>query len=304
MIAALKRQGLSTPAIAEQLGRHRSTIWRELKRNATAHDGWYRPAKAVQYTQARRRRSRRNQRFAGASFKLVKEKLKLKWSPEQISGWLAKEGILRMSHETIYRYIWRDRRSGGNLWRYLRGSLKKKRKRYNAYDSRGRLSGKRHIAQRPNWIEKRKSFGHWEIDTVMGSDDQHCVVTLVERQTGYALVGKLPNRTKLATAKRTIQLMKRSGLLFKTITSDNGTEFHAYKEVEKATGVKFYFARPYHSWERGSNENWNGLLRQYLPKRQSMKALDQRGCTQITKALNERPRKRYNWRTPSEMLPS
>ena len=305
MIGRLKTQGFTTPKIAELLGRHRSTIWRELKRNATKHDGYYRAEKAVYYTSGRRRRSRRNRRFDQNAFGMVVDYLREKWSPEQISACLKQSGDLLISHETIYRYVWRDRKEGGMLWKCLRrGSPKQKRKRYNAYDSRGRLSGKRSLAQRPNWIDKRKSFGHWEIDTVMGNDDQHCVLTLVERKTGYALVGKLTSRKKDATAKRTIQLIKESGLSFKTITSDNGTEFHAYKDVEEATGTKYYFAQPYHSWERGTNENFNGLLRQYLPKRKSMKRVTQKECEEIAHSLNSRPRKRHNWRTPIEMLPS
>jgi IS30 family transposase len=175
-----------------------------------------------------------------------------------------------------------------------------RRKRHNSYDFRGRLAGKRHISERPTHVEKRRTVGHWEVDTVIGKGAKDCVTTLVERKTGYALIGKLPDRTKLATSKRLKTLIRRAPGRFKTITADNGTEFHDYESVERATGVKFYFATPYHSWERGSNENFNGLLRQYLPKRTSQAGLTQRDCDRIAKKLNTRPRKRLGYRTPEE----
>ena len=222
------------------------------------------------------------------------------WSPEQISGHLRLHGELSISHETIYTHVWRDKEAGGHLYRHLRCSPKLRRKRHNSYDSRGRLAGKRHISERPSCIDKRRAVGHWEIDTVVGKDAPDCVTTLVERKTGYALIGKLSDRSMFGTSQRTKMLLRRVPDQVKTITADNGTEFHDYESVEEATGVKFYFATPYHSWERGSNENFNGLLRQYLPKRTSQAALTQRHCDGIAKKLNTRPRKRLGYRTPEE----
>jgi IS30 family transposase len=213
---------------------------------------------------------------------------------------LGRAGELRISHETIYRYVWNDRARGGSLYRDFRQAAKKRRKRYRAYDSRGRLAGKRHISERPRTVEKRRQPGHWEIDTVMGDGARHCVLTLVERATGFVVIGKLRTRGSHETARKAIELIRRYPGRFKTITSDNGTEFHAYQRVEKATGVKFYFATPHHAWERGTNENTNGLIRQYLPKRTSMTHVDQRHCDWVAKQLNERPRKRYGFETPEE----
>lgn len=195
MIARLKGQGFSQAEIGRLLGRHRSTISREIRRNATTHDGSYRPSKAHRYARVRRSRSRRNRQFGAAELQSVYALLAQRWSPEQILGRLRKERRLAISHETIYRYVWLDRAEGGTLSQYLRGSPKQKRKRYRSYDSRGILAGKRAIEERPGLIESRSSFGHWEIDTVMGSGDQHCLLTLVERSTGYLLIGKLKNRT-------------------------------------------------------------------------------------------------------------
>lgn len=299
IISALRKQGLNQSGIAQHLGRHRSSICREFQRNC-CNDGDYRPSKASSRTRTRRSRSRRNRRFRGRDFRLVVKLLKQQWSPEQIAGDLRSSGQLSISHETIYRYIWRDRIEGGVLYRELRCARKQRRKRYRSYDSRGKLPGKRHISERPAAATRRSRRGHWEIDTVIGAGSRHCIVTLVERRTGYVLIGKLRARTKEELNARTVRLIARHSQWFKTITADNGTEFHAYKEIERRTGVTFYFATPHHSWERGSNENANGLIRQYIPKRTSMTRLTQHQCNVIARKLNTRPRKRLGYKTPEE----
>ncbi len=228
--------------------------------------------------------------------------LRMDYSPEQIAGTLRRWGLLNISHETIYKYLWADKHLGGLHYKHLRGAFKQRRKRSNAYDSRGRQPGKRSIDTRPKIVDSRRNKGHWEIDTVMGGGDNHCIVTLLERKTGFVLIGKLKNRTKEETNRRTIQLMNLSGLKFDTITADNGTEFHGYKEIEGETGTRFFFAHPYHSWERPCNENANGLIRQYLPKRTSMSHVTQRMCNAVAKKLNTRPRKRFGFRSPEEMM--
>lgn len=299
LISYLRKQGLCVAQIARQVGRHRSTISREFARNES-RKGVYRPSKAQEKTNGRRSRSRRNGHFSDTDYRLVAHYIRKQWSPEQVSGWFKTQGMLRISHETIYKYIWANKKAGGDLWRHLRGSPKKRRKRYGAYDSRGRIAEKRHISQRPAEVETRRTLGHWEIDTVVGSPDKHCILTMVERKTGYVLIGKLPDKTKEATEERAVQLIRPHRQKIHTITSDHGTEFHSYREIEKRTGVEFYFANPYHSWERGSNENMNGLIRQYLPKKKSMKGISQRTCTTIADILNNRPRKRHNYKTPKE----
>lgn len=298
ILATLRKQGFNQSEIARELGRHRSTICRELQRNSARWDGHYRPSKAIERTAGRRSRSRRNQRFTRRDLQLVDSHLRQLWSPEQICSRL--RGILSISHETIYRHVWRDRMLGGSLYTHLRGAHKKRRKRYAAYDSRGRLAGKRHISERPRAAELRSEIGHWEIDTVIGKGDHHCLVTAVDRKTGYVVIGKLRARTKEHTNRRILRLMRRHPQRFKTITADNGTEFHDYATIEQATGAAFYFATPYHSWERGTNENTNGLIRQYVPKGTSMANLTQHRCNAIARALNNRPRKRLGFKTPQE----
>jgi IS30 family transposase len=300
MLAALRRQGLNQAEIARSLGRHRSTVCREVRRNSTRADGHYRAFTAQEHTNGRRSRSRRNGHFTAEDLAVVNELLCRQWSPEQVAGYLRRQGLLSISHETIYRHVWRDKREGGALYTHLRGARKRRRKRYGAYDSRGRLAGKRMISERPAEVESRGRVGHWEADTVAGAGSKDCVVTLVERKTGLVLIGKLQDRTARSLSRRAVSLMRRRGTRFETVTADNGTEFHDYKRIEGRTGAAFYFARPYHLWERGSNENANGLIRQYLPKGASMAGLSQHQCNAIAGKLNTRPRKRLGFKTPLE----
>lgn len=303
MISALRKQGIHTSAIARNLGRHRSTISREVRRNAAKWDGRYRPSKAVERTRGRRVRSRKKSQFGPDDWAQVETLLRQKLSPDQVSGHLRAKRILSISHETIYRYVWRDRSAGGRLYRHLRQANKKRRKWYRSKDSRGQLPGKRKISERPTVVEGRRQLGHWEIDTVMGKyGTKPCIVTLVERKSGYLLIGKLKARTTEEANRSTLELIRRRDGWFKTITADNGTEFHGYQAVEDQTQTKYYFATPYHSWERGTNENTNGLIRQYLPKGTSMVRLTQQRCDEIADQLNSRPRKRHDYNTPAEVL--
>lgn len=300
-ITAHCMSGDSQADIARMLGRHPSTIGRELRRNATTHDGGYRAEKAHSYATARRRRCRRGARFSAEHMARVAGLLRQRWSAEQISGVLKKTGELSISIETIYRRIRWDKKVGGSLWRHTRIMSKFGRKRYGRRDSRGVLPGKRHISERPVEVQERKRLGHWEGDTVMGSDMRHCVLTLVERTSGYAIVKKLKARTKDEVTKAATRAIRKHCRQFKTLTFDNGTEFHDYRLLEERFPVKIYFATPYHSWERGSNENFNGLLRQYLPKGTCMSAVTQAQCDHIVDDLNNRPRKRLGFNTPAHL---
>ena len=291
IISHLRRQGASRANIARQLSRARSTIWREIHRNSS-RSGVYRTSKAIEKTNGRRIRSRKKPHFTPDDFALVEGLLSIKWSPDEISKKLRLGGQLRISHETIYRHVWRDKKRGGGLFRYLRHAMKRRRKRYGAYDSRGRVSGKRLIDERPLSAKNRSRKGHFEVDTMMGRGSKHCVLTLVDRKTGYLVIKKLQRRTTEEVNKQLQMIIEGGNHTFRTITADNGTEFHQYEQIEQKTGVPFYFARPYHSWERGSIENANGLIRQYLPKTRPMTHLTQTECDAIATELNERPRKR------------
>ncbi len=258
-------------------------------------------AKILGRHRARRRECRRKWYFTDEELQMVIALIRLDWSPEQVSGWLKEHGILSISHATIYRYVWYDFFYGGTLYRHLRQANKQRRKRHNSLDFRGIMSGKRHISERPKGAENKSRIGHWEIDTVIGSrNDTHCIVTLVERKTKYTLIGKLSCRTTKELNQMTIKLIKNQHRFVRTITADNGTEFHGFKEIEKCTDTEFYFANPYHSWERGLNENTNGLIRQYLPKGKSMAHITQKDCNRIAEKLNKRPRKILNYKTPEQ----
>ncbi|MEO8636162.1 MAG: IS30 family transposase [Gemmatimonadales bacterium] len=249
-LGVLRGLGLGPADIARALGRHRSTIGRELARN-TRPDGGYRPAFAQARSGARRWRSRRHDRFTPTAFARVTARLALKWSPEQIAAVLRQTGERHISHETIYRYVWADKRRGGVLHTHLRGTPKLRRKRYGSYERRGRMAGKRPISARPVSIETRREGGHWEVDTILGTDDRHCVLSLVERKTGYLLLGKLAARTTAEVTRRAIQLIHRERQPVRTITADNGTEFHDHARIERATGTTFYFATPHQRAKHG-----------------------------------------------------
>ena len=304
MIGQLRQQGCGLSEIARLMDRNRSTIWRELKRNMiqTRHGLGYCVSKAQEQRNGRLRRSRRGPQHSPEDYALIGRLLLQQWSPEQIAGTLRRLHELQISHQTIYRYIRRDWRSGGVLWQELRRRYKR-RKHHYGLEKRGRLQGKPTIEDRPEGVETRQELGHYEGDTVHGASwEKTCVVTLVERATGYVLVGKSPDKTVKSVNKVLIRLLNESPLPVRTLTLDNGTEFHGYREVEEATGVQIYFAMPHHPWQRGCNENANGLLRQYWPKRTSMAHLTQRKCQQIAHTLNTRPRKRYGYLSPLQLI--
>lgn len=299
-IAVLRRRGCGAAEIAGELRRHRSTIWREVQRNRSRYDGAYRPRWAVEKTSGRRRRSRRNRRYTQEHFATVERLLRDDLSPQQITGRLRLEGVQVMSHETIYLHIWADKAHGGTLWRHLRGARKLKRKRYGRNDSRGRLAGKKMIDERPAIVERRSRIGDWEIDTVHGRG-KPATVTAVERKSGLVRIGKIARVGAEETLQRAAAILGHEPHPIRTITADNGTEFHMYKRLERQLRTKVYFATPHHAWERATNENTNGLLRQYLPKRTCLKALTQAQCDAIAEKLNNRPRLRLGFRTPNEV---
>lgn len=282
------------------MDRNKSTISRELKRNLRPNNR-YAAIVAQSYSTARRKRSRRGSTFTKNQWDIVLGLIKMRYSPEQASSIIKKYYGFSISHETIYLYLLYDKKNGGSHYENLRIYPKRRRKRYNSKDSRGRLPGKRMIDERPEEANNRSRIGHWEGDTVMGNDRRNCIVTLVERKTGFVIIKKIKARTVENVNKVCISAIKENDRKFKTITFDNGTEFHGYKDIESSVRVKCYFAHPYHSWERGTNENTNGLIRQYLPKGESMASLTQARCDKIAYELNTRPRKRHGYKTPYEL---
>ncbi len=299
-IAALRQDGRSARAIAAELDRHPSTVAREVKRNATPYDGAYRPSFAVEMTSGRRSRSRRNRRYGSGDFAAVEEQLRREVSPEQVVGKFRREGRPVMSHETIYLHIWADRARNGTLWRHLRGARKQRRKRYGRKDSRGRLAGKTMIGERPDIVAQRRRCGDWEADTVHGKG-KACVLTLVDRKSGLVRIAKLTGATAEETTRAAVRQLLGELHPVHSITADNGSEFHGFKEIERQLGTKVYFANPHHAWERGTSENTNGLVRQYLPKGTCLADVTQEDCDAIAAKLNHRPRKRLGFLSPHEV---
>jgi IS30 family transposase len=294
-ISSQRARKISFAQIARDLGRSTSTVTREYHNNLRP-TGRYAAFVAHSYVTARRRSSRRGSNFPPYFWMRICELIYEDFSPEQIVSQLHIEKMGRISIQSIYRYILKDRLHGGDLYKHMRIMPKVRRKLYRSLDSRGVLRGKRYISERPEYIKDRLELGHWEGDTVMGKDRHQCILTLVERKSRANRIVKLNNRTAI------IALIAKEPDLFKTITFDNGTEFHGYKEIEKATSVICYFANPHHPWERGSNENFNGLLRQYFPKGKSLSYIGNSKVAVISDKLNNRPRKRLGFKTPKEVL--
>lgn len=299
-IHALRRQGISLAVIALELNRSRSTITRELKRNADAKG--YKPAKAHDRARTRQSTRRNARQFGTQQWSQVHSYLRLGLSPEQVSGRLKEERELRISHECIYQHIYSDKRADGDLVQHLR-CQKVRRKRYaSGQERRGTLKNRVSIEQRPAIVDQRSRIGDWEGDTVVGKGHQGVLVTLVERKSRYTLAQQLDSRHSAGVTEAVIALLRPHKDLCETITFDNGKEFAQHEFIADSLGAHVYFAHPYHSWERGLNENTNGLLRQYFPKSTNLRKVSQHEVDDAVYRLNHRPRKCLNYRTPHEVF--
>ena len=293
-IYALKKMGHCQSEIARCLGAHKSTISRELGRNRGQRG--YRP-KQAQRKAMQRRMQKVQSRIAAGTWALVEEKLRLDWSPEQISGWLKKNQAGQVSHASIYQYVYADKRAGGDLHKHLR-CQKKRRKRYGSNDRRGKIPNRTSIESRPEIVEQRCRIGDWEGDTIIGKDGRQAIVTLVERRSRYTLMEKIEHRTAAATEAAIVRMLQPFILYILTLTFDNGKEFANHEEIAQQLLVDIFFAHPYASWERGTNENTNGLIRQYFPKGSEFSSITKEQIVFVMERLNDRPRKCLDFRTP------
>lgn len=295
-IAALKKEGHSNKEIAENIGTSESTISREFKRN-TGKRG-YRPKQAHIKASRRKQDAIKAVKMTLEIIVLVNQKIRFDLSPEQVSGWLLEQHGIRLSHERIYQHVWEDKRKGGDLYTHLRQAYKKRRKKYGSKDKRGQISNRIGIEQRPVIVDEKSRIGDWEIDTVIGQNHKGALVTIVERKTKFVVIKKVETKHADGVTAATIELLKAySGKLF-TITADNGKEFSGHETIAKELGVDVYFAHPYSSWERGLNENTNGLIRQYFPKGSSFEEITDEQVQDVMYRLNHRPRKGLNYQTP------
>lgn len=296
-ISAMLKTGHNKTEIATVLGVHASTIGRELKRNRGQRG--YRPKQANQM--AMQKRNKAKVRIQEDTWALIESKLRQEWSPEQISGWLLKNLGIQVSHEWIYQYILADKRTGGDLYKHLR-CQKKRRKRYGSYDRRGKIPNRVSIEERPEIVDQRQRIGDWETDTLIGKGHRQAIVTLTERKSRFALLAKVDQRKAEQVGDKVIDLLSPFSQKVHTITGDNGKEFAHHERISKELGIDFYFAHPYAAWERGANENMNGLIRQYIPKSKELSSVIQDELILIQNKLNHRPRKCLDFRSPFEVF--
>ena len=295
---ALKKAGLTQKAIAVQLDVHPSTISRELKRNTGLRG--YRPKQAQRLASARKAQTH-SHRISQATWESVDEMVEKDWSPEQISGHLKVNGEPSVSPEWIYQHIYADKRQGGTLHTHLR-CQKKRRKRRGSTERRGQIIGRVCITERPEVVENRSRIGDWEADTVIGKQGGAVLVTLAERKSRFSMIVKAENKTAAAVSAAITKAMAPYAANVHTLTYDNGKEFAYHQQVSDGLEAQGYFAHPYHSWERGLNENTNGLIRQYLPKGKSFDDLTDHEVQIIMDRLNNRPRKCLGFRTPNQLF--
>jgi len=296
-IYALQKTKHSLSEIAAVIGVHKSSVSRELKRNRGKRG--YRPQQAHELALGRKLKS--VPRITVEVWAVVERLLRQEWSPEQISGRLRKEQDLRISHEWIYQHVLEDKRTGGDLYKHLR-CQKKRRKRYGTYDRRGKLPNCRSIEERPAIVSTRKRLGDWEVDTLLGRQQKQALVTLTERKSRFTLLTKVKRRTAQAVRKQVCRVLFPVKNKVHTLTSDHGKEFADHEQIAETLKLKFYFAHPYAAWERGTNENTNGLLRQYFPKKSDFQTLSNNQLEQAMLRLNFRPRKSLRFKTPFEVF--
>ena len=289
---------LTLSEVADKLGFHKSTISREIRRNRGQRG--YRPKQAQRKAASRQEHRSRQRKWDIHLARKVRKLLKKKWAPGQISHRLKLEGHKSVSHERIYQYIAEDKAEGGELWKNLRYSHKRRRRRFPSQERRGQIQNAVSIEKRTAGANNRSRVGHWERDTMVGGERKTGVLVCVERKSRYTRLAKLERKTADRTAKATVSLLKN--LPCKSITNDRGQEFQAHERVAEKLGVKIYFCHPYTSSERGTNENRIGVLRQYLPKRSNLAGVNHYQIKKIETEINNRPMKCLDWRTPLEVL--
>ena len=297
-IRSFLKAGYTQKAIAQELGRNPGTISRELGRNTGLRG--YRPQQA-QRLASERKQQHTFRRITEITWQRVELLLREEWSPEQISGWLVNSDLQSVSPEWIYQYILTDKKAGGDLHTYLR-CQKKRKKRYGNPDKRGQLKNRVCIDERPAIVDERKRVGDWEMDLIIGRLGGSVLMTAVERKTRFTVIALAPNKTAEAVKDAILGALSPLAAQVETLTYDNGKEFALHEVIAKQLQAESYFAHPYHSWERGLNENTNGLIRQYAPKGSSFDDMTSKSIQNIMDKLNNRPRKCLDFKTPNQVL--
>lgn len=288
--------------IGKDLGRSQSTITREIARNKGQRG--YRHNQANDLANKRHKSKPKAHKLTVEIIDIIERYIRQKWSPEQVVGWLEKEGVIKLHHETIYQHILSDKRSGGDLYTHLRHQNKTYRKRYGSAHPRNRsgIPNRTDIDERPEVVNTRERVGDWEADTMIGKNHKGVFVTLDERKSKLRLALPVSSKKARGVTDAMLNLFSPVKHVVNTITFDNGKEFAYHEELAKAIECKTYFAKPYHSWERGQNENANGLLRQYFPKSMELIDVTKRQVLDAVHKLNSRPRKCLGFKTPYEVF--
>jgi len=299
-IYAMKKLGHSQKEIAECLGRNPATISREVKRNQGLRG--YRPNQAQGLSDMRRSEAHKAVKVTEEVESWVETLIRQKLSPQQVVDYLKRHKKLSLHHETVYQLIYADKANGGDLFTHLRVASKPYRKRYGSYDRRGKIKNRVGIDDRPAVVDRRTRIGDWEGDTVMGKGRKSALLTMVERKTLYTVIVRLTGKRADLLAKAAVRHMKSIKAQVKTITFDNGLEFSDHETIASGLEADIYFAHPYSSWERGINENTNGLIRQYFPKGTDFNQITDKEVRQVMRTLNNRPRKTRQCRSPNELF--
>lgn len=301
-IATLHNLGKTQNYIANNLDLHKSSISRELNRNADERNGDYRPKLAEKKSKERHQKKPKKIRLTINMVNTVVSLLREDYSPEQVVGHCKKNAIDCVSTETIYLHIWKDKNNNGTLYQHLRRKGRRYKKRGAINTGRGQIPDRVSIDKRPSIVEKKSRFGDLEADTIVGKDHKGAIVTLNDRASGMLKMKKTKTREATEVRIAINEMLEEWIPYINTITADNGKEFTEHKKVSEGCHVDFYFANPYSPWERGANENLNGLIRQYFPKKTDFSTIPGQEIKRIERKLNDRPRKRHKFDTPLEVM--
>jgi len=301
-ISLMLALGYKQKDIAQTIGKDKSVVSREIIRNCDNRSGEYRFDLAQRKYEKRMEDKPKNVAFTEKIEEYVNGLLAEKYSPEQIVGVARRDGKICVSHERIYQHVWANKKQGGALYLHLRTEGKYYRKRGNKKDRRGIIPARVDISERPPIVEKRERIGDLEIDTIIGKNHQGAIVTINDRASGKVKMVKVKSKDASLVASKAMKVLEEWKPYLKTITSDNGKEFSMHQMISEKLNVDFYFAKPYHSWERGSNENLNGLIRQYIPKKTDFTTLTNKYIKYVENKLNNRPRKRFNFESPNKVF--
>jgi len=299
-IYSLKKAGLNQKEIAEHIGRSAATLSRELRRNKGLRG--YRPKQAQKLAEQRKKKAHKAKKVTPKIRLCIEILIRQELSPQQVADYLARHMGVRLHHETIYQMIYQDKAQGGDLYQSLRVASKPYRKRYGSYDRRGKIKNRTCIEERPLIVDELSRIGDWEGDTVIGRGRKGALLTLVERKTLYTIIVRLKGKHAGDLAQAAVDAMTPLKDKVHTITFDNGMEFADHETIAKSLDADIYFAHPYSSWERGINENTNGLIRQYFPKGMDFNQVTDDDVQWVMDRLNNRPRKTRGCQSPNELF--